>query len=155
MAAFLRALTVAGLAIASHGLDVRPFDSQPGNNVNTGVNALFDSMNFERSFAITSGPQTLGTFTDGPQLIGDGLVMSTGLVTNVMPGRDPRSDSDRGPSYIEPACGSGVSQNVARFTVNVRLLDATELTLSFIFATDDLLVHSSPAGAHTRRRSSC
>lgn len=130
-----RAVAAAALVAFCHGFRITPttdsdlmFDALFGGTGATSIRTEDDIF-----------PDLQGVFTDGPQLIGDGIVLTSGLATNALPGRDPLSNSDRGVDGRFIFClYDGFTFDYTEMRGFVQFPDdVTEITFSYIFSTSE------------------
>lgn len=130
-----RAVTAATLVAFCHGLSITPTSDSE-----LMFNALFGGTGATSISTDDALPADMqGIFTDGPQLIGDGIVLTSGLATNALPGQDPLSNSDRGVDGSEIYCEyDGFTHDWTNMRGFVRFPDdVTELAISYIFSTSE------------------
>ncbi|RBQ68994.1 hypothetical protein VDGD_21574 [Verticillium dahliae] len=80
----------------------------------------------------------IGTFTDGPQGLTSGIIMSTGLVSNAVVGSTPNTNFgfSMGPPFRECAVGNTQESVYYGMFVNVPQ-GVTAIRINYLFATEE------------------
>ncbi|EEY16731.1 predicted protein [Verticillium alfalfae VaMs.102] len=93
---------------------------------------------FSQHPVVVPNPGAIGTFTDGPQGLTSGIIMSTGLVSNAVVGSTPNTNFGFNSGQPIRGCAVGSSEENVYYGMFVNVPQGvTAIRINYLFATEE------------------